>query len=304
MSKSKKLSRIIDDLEEHFIMFEDFKIIVILDNDDKLWMSGSDVALSLDYKYPKDAIQNNVENEDKLKLENINTNIKINKHPHSIFINESGLYSLIISSTRPKAKKFKKWITSDVLPSIREFGYYRMKEQKNKEINKLMNNLTKLKKELDDAKNDLKVDKYPRGAMFYVVDYSEDDEEIYRIGITTDMKKRKQIYDTHMLHKRKVIFPQEPKNPSQFEMCVRSLLFEYRYKNNKDFFKCDKEIVKKAISTCKKSINSIIQKGGGNELFDKYNNEIKNVKKQINKNKKELKNATIIFRNFQQKPDA
>lgn len=65
----------------------------------------NEIAISLGYKYAKDAIINNVEKEDKTKLENININYKIEKHPHSIYINESGLYSLLIQSRLEKAKK-------------------------------------------------------------------------------------------------------------------------------------------------------------------------------------------------------
>src|SRR3954454_16911303 len=53
-------------------------------------------------------------------------------HPQTIFITESGLYSLILSSKLPQAKEFKRWITSEVLPSIRKSGNYINKEVKQK----------------------------------------------------------------------------------------------------------------------------------------------------------------------------
>ena len=64
-------------------------------------------AVALGYSYPKDAILNNVEKEDKIKFKDINFNYKIKKHANSVYINESGLYSLLINSRLPKAKKFK-----------------------------------------------------------------------------------------------------------------------------------------------------------------------------------------------------
>ena len=138
------MQNIYETLDENFIKFESFIIHIIIDNDEKVWFNASDIALSLGYTYPKDAISNNVDKDDKTKLENINnqsrngTNLKIKKHPHSIYINESGLYSLILLSRLKKTKKFKKWITNEVLPSIRKYGYYKLKNKYEKELDDIM----------------------------------------------------------------------------------------------------------------------------------------------------------------------
>ena len=87
-------------------------------------------------------------------------------------------------------------------------------------------------------RNDLKTDKYPNGALVYVLDYSDENEEVYKLGKTDDMKQRKKIYDTHMLHKKKVVHTKEFDDPLRLEMCIRSMLYDHRYKNKKDFFIC------------------------------------------------------------------
>lgn len=294
------MKRMLNDLEEHNIKFDNNVILTLLDNTGKLWFCGIDCATALDYKQPKQAIINHVTNDDKIKLSNINIDEKIHKHPHTIFINEAGLYSIIMSSRQEKAIRFKKWVTSDVLPSIREFGYYKFKEKKEKETTKLMDEINVLKKELKKVKDDLKIEKYPEGALFYVVDYSEDNNEIYRIGISDDMKQRKNIYDTHMLHKRNVIITEEILRPVQLEMCVRSMLYEYRYKNKKDFFICSKEIIKKSINECKRSLDFTTQKGGSN-IIKQYDNEIKEKNREIKKIKENIKVQTIIFDDFKKK---
>lgn len=84
------------------------------------WLVGKDVARALGYKNPRQAISSNVDDE--------------GRGGHSVdtpsgtqdmtIINESGLYSLIFSSKLPDAKKFKRWVTSEVLPSIRKTGGY------------------------------------------------------------------------------------------------------------------------------------------------------------------------------------
>ena len=70
-----------ENLENNTIIFEDNNINVIIDENDIVWFNGNEISSSLGYKYPKDAIINNVEKDDKIKLEDININQKPNKHP-------------------------------------------------------------------------------------------------------------------------------------------------------------------------------------------------------------------------------
>lgn len=79
------------------------------------WFIGKDVASILGYSNTAKAIRDHVDDEDKL-TERI---VLSGQNREAIFINESGLYSLILSSKLPNAKRFKKWVTGEVLPSIR-----------------------------------------------------------------------------------------------------------------------------------------------------------------------------------------
>lgn len=74
------------------------------------WFVARDVATCLNYSNTRDAVAKHVDSEDK------NTN--------KVVINESGVYSLILSSKKPEAKEFKRWVTSEVLPTIRKYGFY------------------------------------------------------------------------------------------------------------------------------------------------------------------------------------
>ena len=102
------------------INFEKHKIIVIIDNNNIIWFNAKQICISLEYKQAKKAIKNNVEDIDKIQLKNMNIEFEIQQQPDSIYINESGLYSLLIASKTHKSKKFIKWLTSDVLPSLRK----------------------------------------------------------------------------------------------------------------------------------------------------------------------------------------
>ena len=87
------------------------------------WFVGRDVAAALGYgkgKSLNNAVSKHVDNDDKVVTEMMTPSGKQN----TIVINESGLYSLILSSKLPTAQKFKRWVTSEVLPSIRKYGAY------------------------------------------------------------------------------------------------------------------------------------------------------------------------------------
>ena len=97
---------------------------------DEIWFRGKSVAKTLGYSDSDQALRKNIDSDDKLKLGLISrpvsqTGLTYNQK-NTIFINESGLYSLILSSKLKKAKKFKKWVTSEVLPTIRKSGQYSM----------------------------------------------------------------------------------------------------------------------------------------------------------------------------------
>ena len=92
------------------------------------WLVGKDVAVALGYKNPGKAIIAHVDEEDKrlemLPQETDSQNGNASPASKTALINESGLYSLILSSKMPKAKAFKRWVTSEVLPAIRKNGAY------------------------------------------------------------------------------------------------------------------------------------------------------------------------------------
>lgn len=92
--------------------------------DGEPWFVGKDVAQTLGYKNPNEAIGEHVDCEDKLNSKTLSS-IEVDLGQRGGWlINESGLYSLILSSKLPTAKEFKRWITSEVLPSIRKHGAY------------------------------------------------------------------------------------------------------------------------------------------------------------------------------------
>lgn len=109
---------------------QEFGKVRVVMKDSEPWFVGKDVSETLGYSNTKDAIIRHVDEEDRKILKAIDFTQKSQNATFEIpprgltIINESGLYALIISSKLPTAKKFKHWVTSEVLPSIRKNGAY------------------------------------------------------------------------------------------------------------------------------------------------------------------------------------
>lgn len=99
---------------------EEFGKVRTLMRDGEPWAVGKDVAEALGYKNPQEAVRMHVDPEDK----GVSKTLTPRGEQDITLINESGLYSLILSSKLPKAKEFKRWITSEVLPALRKTGSY------------------------------------------------------------------------------------------------------------------------------------------------------------------------------------
>lgn len=100
---------------------EEFGEIRTVEIEGKPYFCGKDVAEVLGYAKPLNALATHIDEDDSLKQGLTDSMGRIQE---TIFINESGLYSLILSSKLPNAKAFKRWVTSEVLPSIRKHGGY------------------------------------------------------------------------------------------------------------------------------------------------------------------------------------
>lgn len=119
--------------------------------DGEPWFVGKDVAVALGYTNPQKAIRDHVDAEDMTVNESFTVN-----GTKGILINESGLYSLVMGSKLPTAKKFKHWVTSEVLPAIRKHGGYLTPEKVEEALlnpDTIIKLATELKAEREARKN-------------------------------------------------------------------------------------------------------------------------------------------------------
>ena len=180
------------DISNGVMKFDGKDISFTVDNNQETWFKGGDISSVLEYIDPKNAIQNNVDTDDKMmysklsgierafsntpfgSTENIKLSMCENKkiHPHTIYINESGLYSLIMKSKMKKAKEFQRWVTKEVLPSIRKTGQYNIQDSIK------TNTVPQLAYDMNDYLN--------KNAIYLL--HMEND--IYKFGVTKNMKVR------------------------------------------------------------------------------------------------------------------
>ena len=123
-----------------------FELTSYIDKQQNVWFLGKDVADILGYSKTRDALSRHVDNEDKQQIFTSHVNVhKMGAVAPSgsmcTYINESGFYSLVLSSKLETAKKFKKFVTSEVLPSIRKYGYYKLFDNPNNKMFKIENEM-------------------------------------------------------------------------------------------------------------------------------------------------------------------
>ena len=127
---------------------EEFGQIRTCTMDGETYFVGKDVALALGYKNTMDALMRHVDDEDKQT-----SGFTMGSHRYSMtVVNESGLYSLILSSKLDSARRFKRWVTSEILPAIRKNGHYELEQRTRKLENRntLLEEISAQQKPLTD----------------------------------------------------------------------------------------------------------------------------------------------------------
>lgn len=168
---------------------EQFGSIRTITIDGQPWFVGKDVAKALGYSNTRDALFKHVDDED--KNDGVAICDPIGRKQTPIFINESGVYSLIFSSRLDSAKQFKRWVTSEVLPSIRKYGAYATEETLNrvqgdtKEAEKLFRMLREEKqrtRELENENNRLAEENDSLAEVVDFINMHDDESDLLNVS--------------------------------------------------------------------------------------------------------------------------
>ena len=170
------------------------------------WFVGKDVADILGYAKPENAISAHVDEEDKTTtlIQGNGSNYK----SKTTIINESGLYSLVLSSKLPTAKKFKRWVTSEVLPTIRKTGGY-LTPEKVEEVLSNPDTIIKLATEIKNLRTENAIQKQQIAEFKPVKEYvdtilsSTDTVTVTQIAADYGLSARalnKILWEEHLIH--------------------------------------------------------------------------------------------------------
>ena len=259
---------------DKLLIYNDNAINFIIDTDNMIWFKFSNIANILQYKNKKEALKQHVDKKYKKHINNIETIHDVDKtQGDTVYINESGLYKLLIKSRMKNAEAFQTWLVEDALPKLRRVGKYDVDTKTKKKLINLNHKIELLTKSNEQLKQNMTKNKYPQGMHFYIIK----DDGMYKIGYTKDLNKRLAVYNTGKANKAVYSYYKKTNCAKQIEECVKALLNEYIYKTDKEFYNCSlnrilKEVrrclkIEKECSSCK-DINK--QNGGGmnNKLYN------------------------------------
>jgi len=208
------MSKNLFNLFDLIFQYNNHHVVIIVDDQNNPWFSGSDIATLLEYENTANAIANNVEKYDKKQFDELKhflDEIPKNAQSHAIFINEAGFYSLIFNSKKKAAKGFKEWVLKTVLPSIRQYGFYQI-EHKYKDKLKIVNTkLTETKSRVNVLENNQKKQRFPNGGLVYALEpmgikQKCNGKKIMRIGKSEQMKGRWSTYNTAVPDNFKLLY--------------------------------------------------------------------------------------------------
>ena len=259
-------NKFIVDINNNFMTFND-KAIKFFYYNDQVYFKAKHVAKMLDYGNTKQAIQNNVYIDDKIKISKLLEgglshrppspigSVLENEDPKTLYINESGFYSIICASKKEEAIKFKRWVTSEVLPSIRKTGSY---------------NITDNYIEED-------LDKYYNKDCVYIIHIKDN---IYKYGNSSHLFKRLQTHKTYLNYKKII------------KIYVMNNMNESKQLENK---------INKLVNTLNINITYYCANNNYQEIFETDNNNLQNIIKKIddlssniiNKNNSKIENNNL-----------
>lgn len=261
---------------------------IIIDDGKYLWFCGPDIARILGYSSSRKTIINNVDAFFKTTFANLHQYVDRNKiklQPNTVFFNEAGLFQFIFASKMPMAKEFQKWVMTDVMPSIREYGIYQIRQKDEQKLRSMNDRLSKQTMKVKNQalkltkleKNNLKLrnDKqnqnriindlrehihmlednqrnpnYPKGGGVYAIYNPNISSSLIRIGKSDNIINRLHVYNSGVPIRYKMVYFRNVSNPLEVESCIRKLLRPFQYIQGKDYYRADKKIIRLVFDYC------------------------------------------------------
>lgn len=247
-------------LFNNVIYFQNSEINFIIDKYNNPWFYAKNVLLALDYKDPKSAIKEIIKKENKEHIVNIYPSYKqtfgTSMQPKTVFINEFGLYDLMLKSKLPKAEKFRELITQEILPNIRKQGYYELNDKEKEKMKKINKKLRKkvriMENKLYITSYNMKKNKYPPKKLVYMIRPQNVDKKIIKVGKTDDFKMRMNVINNSLPDDAEVLYYIETEYVDDLEDKIKKIMKKrgYSYRGKKEYFKVGVAIAKIIYDVC------------------------------------------------------
>ena len=275
-------------LNEIFLKYSNKTIIVILDKNNKPWFNAFHISMILKYKKPRNTIKQLVDKEYIKNLKHIVKNYKVyhNAKPDSLFINESGVYALLLRSKKKAAKKFYKWVVEKVLPSIRTKGYYELEATMQSKVDELNKQLDEKNQRIKILENNQSTKHITKGKYIYIIKSADNkiitlnSIDTYKLGKTIKFNPRMNTINTSTKDNALVLYRAKIDDISAVENCIKGLLSKQVYRSNKEYYIITLKEAIKVIKSCIKLTKSklISEDKFYKNFINKSSNKVKRIK--------------------------
>jgi prophage antirepressor-like protein len=266
MSK-KQTNMFFMEIFNDILKINDTNVIIIYDTDGNIWFGLKDIIKSLGYSNIQKAMANikTSINNKKLysnlyptptgegSLYNINKDIL---KPNKLFINEAGLYEVLSISTKPQAKLFMDKYFTDIMPTIRKTGSYKLHKSDKLKLDKVNKKFYSIKKSNKSLLNNQRNIIYPDGNALYVITKIINKKKYYKIGYTKNLNKRLKVYNTGEPHKILFNYYLMVKN-KEIDNCIKTIMKNEEFIKNKEYYMTTLNKILRFISKCDTTLNKI-----------------------------------------------
>lgn len=247
------------DLYNGVLHYNDKDIAIVIDDDNMIWFYATQICKILEYKSINKTLHDNVRSDNKTTYGQIKifSMYKYNIQDHAVFINEYGLYDLVMRSRMKNAKGFQEWINDAVLPAIRKTGDYLSDAPMKKKLKEMNLELNDYKKKVKILEDNQKKSKYAEGGYVYVLQPPDlRNTNTHKIGQTSNLGKRMNTYNTSLPDNMRVVHKVKTDDPVAVEHCVKGMINHLRYRKNKEYYIIKKASIIKIVNSCAKSVKS------------------------------------------------
>ena len=241
---------------------------------DTPWFCAKDVGAALGYANPRQAILHNVDEQDRAQLKDLmglpHSPIPEYHEGAQVFISESGLYSLIMTSQKPTAKAFQRWVTRDILPSIRKTGQYTMNAA---------TEVTKKREELEVVEIEERIQSANERIESAKRRCIEEDNSSKRRCIEEDKSSKRRCIEEGMLSLQRLGLPIDDRDKMRAKDCINEITFGQLQNASNDNEICIRSFLSER-GICNATMDAKLGKAA-KQLYVKENPDYTFQKKQI-----------------------